>query len=801
MPAFGTSVSTFAEGDGAGEGSGEGEGGTEPAEPVEPGTQNVADMTEAEKVAEAEALGVTVDSLAAASMAQLQAISHDSADPVQARLSQLIFGNHTGDDVDGKPQFDGNGSTALAAAYAARYEYLQGELDKIGTTPVQDMTDNQKVAEAEALGYSLAAIAGMSKEELLTLTHDSAEPVKARMSQLIYGNYTGDDANGKPLYDGNGSATLKAAVEKRLSDLGISDTDPSTMAEQEKLAEAAALGLTPEWISSATYQQLMELSPDSDDKAAQRKAQLIFGNVVGRNENGEPVYDGTGSTTLRNAYNERIDQIMNQVGTNGYSEVNWHNSPYHDFGVVRIARASISGYIWEDTNHDGIWAAGEQQMFPNQPITLERYWWGVGEDGTMGWILDTGFKANAVTDGDGYWHFDDLEVAGRRNIDGKQTMVLYGYRAYVDDLPKNYGVTLMNQGSDANADSDLDEMTKILDPADPQGGMIVLAEPSTEHAYAEATDNGVYLVGPDGTAWVIRSGVDSEHNDTGLVPFALASIGGKVFIDPEKDGLKGDTWEPVPGHTVYLERMVLPVAVDSAANPTGSNVLGGFGFNGRDYVATSLKELGAAGVEPLSGWQAVSSMETDENGDYRFDGLPMVDDQNRPYIYRVRTTMPDGYEWVPMNVGGELVDGWHGDNSNDADDSDMYHTVGGSAADASSASMAVLGYFQAGRTEPNAYGQTYNFLTPYNWVPEVSRPVDFGMYKTPDPDDPTGPKPLPKPGRDPLDEITVWLPHLPITGDNSCNWLLVLAAGSLILLLVARRRRKKEEEEQAQTQE
>ena len=97
----------------------------------------------------------------------------------------------------------------------------------------------------------------------------------------------------------------------------------------------------------------------------------------------------------------------------------------------------------------------------------------------MGWILDTGFKANAVTDGDGYWHFDDLEVAGRRNIDGKQTMVLYGYRAYVDDLPKNYGVTLMNQGSDANADSDLDEMTKILDPADPQGGMLTPRLPTT----------------------------------------------------------------------------------------------------------------------------------------------------------------------------------------------------------------------------------------------------------------------------------------------------------------------------------
>ena len=466
MPRFSTSAAAM-----AGEGDGTGEGGAaDPDAPVV-GTTPVEDMTDDEKLAEAETLGVTAESLAAASMAQLAAIAHDSDDPVQARLSQLIFGNYTGDDADGKPQFDGAGAAALLAAYTDRYEYLQGEFDKIGTDDVADMTDNQKVAEAEALGYSVAAIAGMSKEELTSLTHDSAEPVKARMSQLIYGNYTGDDADGKPVFDGNGSATLKAAVDKRLYDLAINDTDPSTMAEQEKLAEAAALGLTPEWINNATYQQLIELSPDSDDKAAQRKAQLIFGNVVGRDENGQPVYDGSGSTTLRAAYNDRIDQIMNQVGTNGYSEVNWHNSPYHDFGVVRIARASISGYIWEDGNYDGIWAEGEQKMFPDQPITLERYWWGADENGKLGWNLDEGFKANTTTDADGYWHFDDLEVAGRRDIDGERTMVLYGYRVYVDDLPKNYGVTFMNQGADANADSDLDEMTKILDPADPQGGM------------------------------------------------------------------------------------------------------------------------------------------------------------------------------------------------------------------------------------------------------------------------------------------------------------------------------------------
>lgn len=41
--------------------------------------------------------------------------------------------------------------------------------------------------------------------------------------------------------------------------------------------------------------------------------------------------------------------------------------------------------------------------------------------------------------------------------------------------------------------------------------------------------------------------------------------------------------------------------------------------------------------------------------------------------------------------------------------------------------MSVLGAFQTVRTTPNAYGQKFNLLVPYNWVPEDGRSVDLGM--------------------------------------------------------------------------
>ena len=67
---------------------------------------------------------------------------------------------------------------------------------------------------------------------------------------------------------------------------------------------------------------------------------------------------------------------------------------------------------------------------------------------------------------------------------------------------------------------------------------------------------------------------DSDYNDTGLVPYALAAIAGVVFDDPEADGLQDDTAVAVPGQKVYLDRMVIDVDA--------------VGFNGASYAPTAL---------------------------------------------------------------------------------------------------------------------------------------------------------------------------------------------------------------------
>lgn len=118
------------------------------------------------------------------------------------------------------------------------------------------------------------------------------------------------------------------------------------------------------------------------------------------------------------------------------------------------------------------------------------------------------------------------------------------------------------------------------------------------------------------------------------MPYALAAIAGVVFDDPEADGLQDDTAVAVPGQKVYLDRMVIDVDA--------------VGFNGASYAPTALAAVEGQKVRSEDGWAEVASMETDVDGAYRFDGLPMVDGNDKPYLYRVRSYMPDGKEWVAI---------------------------------------------------------------------------------------------------------------------------------------------------------
>ena len=222
----------------------------------------------------------------------------------------------------------------------------------------------------------------------------------------------------------------------------------------------------------------------------------------------------------------------------------------------------------------------------------------------------------------------------------------------------------------------------------------------------------------------------------------------------------------MPGLTVYLERRVL----DTRA----------VGFNGASYVPTSLAAVQGGKVRSEGEWAVVSQMETDVNGAYRFTGLPMVDADDRPYLYRVRATMPDGCEWVSINAGA--------DDNDDSDWGEAAGSVPGPGRVGITPAMSVLGAFDAVRTTPNAYGQIFNVLKAYNWTPETGRSVDLGMHGD---------------GWRTLVFTTPWgtrlfFVKLPQTGDELMPWALGLAATAalgLALAVVARRREEDEEEE------
>ena len=481
----------------------------------------------------------------------------------------------------------------------------------------------------------------------------------------------------------------------------------------------------------------------------------------------EPVYDGTGDSELFAAYTERLATL---VGDNQWSDLNWESSLAHGFGLFRIAKAHIAGVVWQDDNYDGIQDAGETVRIPNVPVSLKRYWFGTDATGT-GWHLDESFSMTTTSGSDGHWIFDNLDVAGKRMVGGRETTVLYGFEVTVDDLPKGYGVTHMNRGT-ADTDSDLNEDTKLIEPGDPQGGLIVLAQSSDRR---DLVGNGAaYILGPNGTVWVISLSEDSDYNDTGLVPYALAAIAGVVFDDPEADGLQGETAVAVPGQKVYLDRMVIDVDA--------------VGFNGASYTPTALAAIEGQKVRSEDGWAEVASTDSDVNGAYRFDGLPMVDGNDKPYLYRVRSYMPDGKEWVAINAGS--------DENNDSDWGEAANSVIGAGGRVGiTPAMSVLGAFQTVRTTPNAYGQKFNLLVPYNWVPEDGRSVDLGMTGDAD-------------AWRTLVFTTPWgtrlfYVKLPQTGDELLPWMvgLALVAALGLVLAVAARRRDDDDEEEEETPE
>ena len=252
----------------------------------------------------------------------------------------------------------------------------------------------------------------------------------------------------------------------------------------DEAAVNAAIAAGVDWISKASVSDLRDMSG--------LHRSVIFGDPVDKFDNNTGaagadgkqdlkydsytdewvrVHEGNGFDALNKAYVARMEDL-NREATYRWSDVKWFDSVNHDFGLVPVARQSISGIVWQDTNYDGLQSAGESRRFANIPVTLERFWWGVKADGTTGWVADDDFnnseRAHTVSDANGFWIFEELEVAGTTGTGSK----VYGYRAKVDSLPGGYGVTHINRGNNGAVDSDLNEDNKILEPGEPYDGMI-----------------------------------------------------------------------------------------------------------------------------------------------------------------------------------------------------------------------------------------------------------------------------------------------------------------------------------------
>ncbi len=264
-------------------------------------------------------------------------------------------------------------------------------------------------------------------------------------------------------------------------------------------------------------------------------------------------------------------------------------------------------------------------------------------------------------------------------------------------------------------------------------------------------DYGIYAVGPEGS-WSMVEAHDSDNNDAGLVPYGLASISGWVFDDSDGDGVQDAASTPMAGHEVILERRSVAFdaadrfgstgSIDSDRNTNldaeGEPIGGGFARGLNAHGPLSAAALSAYGIsspvaergtsalaatgeldsmagygEPTA-WTEVGRMEATAEGLYEFSELELMDAEGNPYEYRVRSTLPEGYAFVPKDASEDenLDSDWES-----ADDL-------ASERDGATDALMVVGP----RDESaNVYGITHKMTEPFLWMRDRENSVDLGM--------------------------------------------------------------------------
>lgn len=299
------------------------------------------------------------------------------------------------------------------------------------------------------------------------------------------------------------------------------------------------------------------------------------------------------------------DNIKGQTDVNtryvieGYDIVKGAHRIEYNMGFVPKEKYHIQGNIWEDLDYDGI--DNDDKKMKGIEVTLERYYFLNGE-----W-QEMEEKTTMETDAQGNYIFNDLEIYG--TIDGQD--VVYGYKVKIEEIPNGYDVTKY-QVNNHEDDSDMNVKTGYLEE---KGALIVLADKADE------TTSSVYNIG----GYNISHGHSQDDLDGGLVPYGQGMLQGVVFEDNNKNGIFDGDENVVEGAIVYLDYLV----EDS----------------GEQSISVDKNMVYENGT-----YQSFKNMKstTDEQGIFTFKNLPIVDENNNVYQYRLRMYKPDGTEFTTV---------------------------------------------------------------------------------------------------------------------------------------------------------
>ncbi len=257
--------------------------------------------------------------------------------------------------------------------------------------------------------------------------------------------------------------------------------------------------------------------------------------------------------------------------------------------------ASLGDYVWIDTNHNGIQEAGEVGI---NGVKVDLYQ--PGADGLAGTPDDvfvaTINTANDVSSNPGYYLFPGLSAG--------QYFVKF-------TLPTGYTFTLKNQGGDPTKDSDADTTT----------GMTIIT---------------TLAVGQNDLTW-----------DAGLwLPPALASLGDRVWLDTNHNGIQDGGETGVNGVTVTLYDATTNIQVGASTSTNGSGIYGFTNLNPGSYYVVFTPPAGYVVTLQTQGSDTTVDSNPDPNPGATYGRtatVTLVAGQNDPTI--------DAGLWQPASLG------------------------------------------------------------------------------------------------------------------------------------------------------